>query len=299
VSDKFYTIQHLKRKEVDLAKYDACIASAINTRIYAYSWYLDVVAKDWSVLVLDDYKAVMPLPYMRAKKHVFIKKIIQPHFCQQLGVFYKKTISQAIFDDFYSNFTQLTPKSYNFNAQNFKFSHDIKRDVFMEKVNYELNLDKSYEDLFLGYSKNLKRNLKKTLKHQLKITTVVSIDDFISLKDANKQHRIKNRDYEIIKNLLREISSRNQGSFIGVLGDDEILAMAFFIKTNKRIVQLFSVATPKGKQYAATAFLFDNLIKEHANTNYIFDFEGSMIPGVARFFKSFGAHINPYYSYKK
>ena len=36
-------------KQIDFNKYDACIAAAINSRIYAYSWYLDAVCDDWDV----------------------------------------------------------------------------------------------------------------------------------------------------------------------------------------------------------------------------------------------------------
>ena len=67
-------IQYLKNKEIDFKKYDACIAAAINSRIYAYSWYLNIVADNWDALVLNDYEAVMPLPIFRLKKAFFFKK---------------------------------------------------------------------------------------------------------------------------------------------------------------------------------------------------------------------------------
>ena len=47
-------IHYVKRKDLDLNKYDACINNAINSRIYGYSWYLDIVADNWDVLVLND-----------------------------------------------------------------------------------------------------------------------------------------------------------------------------------------------------------------------------------------------------
>jgi hypothetical protein len=44
-------------------KYDTCMAQSLNSRIYAFSWYLDAVADHWDVLVYGDYEAVMPLPW--------------------------------------------------------------------------------------------------------------------------------------------------------------------------------------------------------------------------------------------
>ena len=36
-------IQHLKYNEIDFKKYDDCIDTSNNTRIYAYSYYLDSI----------------------------------------------------------------------------------------------------------------------------------------------------------------------------------------------------------------------------------------------------------------
>ena len=59
-------IQFVKRNQLDEDKYNACISTSLQSRVYAYSWYLDIVADNWSVLVLDDYQAVMPLPWKRS-----------------------------------------------------------------------------------------------------------------------------------------------------------------------------------------------------------------------------------------
>ena len=80
-------ISYLTRKEVDTEKYNACVAKAINSRIYAFSWYLDIVADNWDVLVLDDYKVVMPLPW---RQKYFVKYIYLPTWVQQLGAFFRE-----------------------------------------------------------------------------------------------------------------------------------------------------------------------------------------------------------------
>ena len=77
-------IYFVKRNQIDEEKYNNCIATSLQSRMYAYSWYLDIVADNWNVLVLDDYEAVMPLPF---HKKFLISYISQPFFTQQLGVF--------------------------------------------------------------------------------------------------------------------------------------------------------------------------------------------------------------------
>ena len=77
-------IYYLKRNQLDDNKYNSCIKQSKNSRIYAFSWYLDCVADNWDALVLNDYEAVMPLPWRQ--KYV-IKYIYPPAWTQQLGVF--------------------------------------------------------------------------------------------------------------------------------------------------------------------------------------------------------------------
>ena len=86
-----------KETNLDVDKYDACIENSIQSRIYAFSWYLDIVADNWDVLVLDDYKAVMPIPW---KKKYFIKYIAQPLFLSAIGCFFER-----------KNFSRITRKN--------------------------------------------------------------------------------------------------------------------------------------------------------------------------------------------
>jgi hypothetical protein len=46
-------------------------------------------------------------------------------------------------------------------------------------------------------------------------------------------------------------------------------------------------------------FLVESILKIYQNKNYLLDFEGSELEGVARFYNGFGATNNPYFYYKK
>ena len=48
-------IKYVRRKDLDIKKYNNCIEKSIQSRIYAFSWYLDVVAENWSVLVVGRF----------------------------------------------------------------------------------------------------------------------------------------------------------------------------------------------------------------------------------------------------
>lgn len=286
-------IKQLKYHQIDFVKYDNCIKNAYNHHIYAYSWYLDIVTKQkWELLVLNNYEAVMPLPFARLKRALFIKKITQPLFCQQLGVFSLSELNQDTFNLFIKNYKKLLIFKYQFNHFNNTFLKELS--PIINKVNYELNLNKPYSEIRLKFNKNLNRNLKKASKNKLKITQDIEISQFLDFKDQHKTHKISKGNYSLMKRLLTQIIQLKAGNFYGVLFNNKIIAIGFFVFSNNRIIHLFSASSKQGKIVAGIPFLFDYLIQKHANTNLIFDFEGSMITGVAQFFKSFGAMNNSY-----
>lgn len=284
-------IRHLKHTEIDFEKYNTCIKKANNYRIYALSWYLNTVTnKDWEVLILDDYKAVMPLPYSRIKRKFLKRLIMQPMYCQQLGVFSIGELDSDIFNQFLKVFKVLKPYIYHFNSENTIYVTS----KFEQRNNFELNLNLSYENIQKKYSKNLKRNLKKSVKNELSITSNVTIESFITMKDNNKKHTIKSKQYKLMRDLVAKIISKKMGAFYAVKKENEVIAIAFIIESKGRLIHLFSTSTTLGKEIGAMPFLFDRIIQKNANQKCIFDFEGSMIEGVAQFFKSFGAENNAY-----
>lgn len=284
-------IRFIKRKEIDIQKYDTCIKNSLQRRVYAFSWYLDVVADSWGVFVLNDYKAVMPIPFMRAKKYLYVKKVIQPFFCQQLGVF-SKTFLGELETDFYQNFVALQPKIYNFNSEN---TGVIFNGAFIiKKTNYELSLEKAYKSIAENYSKNLRRNIKKAINNNLQIQNI-SINELVSFKRKVSKYSLPKE--ELTKEILTKLVLKNKGKSYAVFKEKDLIAVVFLIFDKNRITYLMSGSNEIGKQTGAIAFFFDTLLKQYASKKIILDFEGSEITGIARFFKSFGAEKKEYINY--
>ena len=51
----------LTSKQVDYLQWDNTISNDPYTPVYAYSWYLDVVANNWGGIVSSGYKSILPL----------------------------------------------------------------------------------------------------------------------------------------------------------------------------------------------------------------------------------------------
>ena len=81
-----FNIKYLLHHQIDKTKWDRCIKGADNGLIYGHSFYLDHMARHWDGLVLNDYEAIMPLPW---NKKYGIYYLYQPFLCAQLGIFGK------------------------------------------------------------------------------------------------------------------------------------------------------------------------------------------------------------------
>lgn len=286
-------IERLSRKQLDVAKYDECIAQSFQRRIYAFSWYLDIVADDWDVLVLSDYVAVMPIPYMRIKRNLFVKKIIQPLLCQQLGIF-SPFYSQKKEMSLYKAFLELSPKDYSFN------SHNLTDTVEKNRINYELNLNLTYAELRKNYKKGRKHAISQARKNGLHIASNESVEKLCVLASENYNISVyKKTFFKKLSLLIEEVINREKGQLFYITKGQEIIGGAFFLIDENRIINLFSAFNDEGKKLQASSFIIDYIIETYDSTEYVLDFEGSMISSIASFFRSFGAIENNYHRFCK
>ncbi len=282
-------IRYLKRNEIDTEKYDSCIEKSFNSRIYAYSWYLDIVADNWDILVLNDYEAVMPLPW---RQKYFIKYIYPPAWTQQLGVFAIKETSEELILKFIKAIPRKFKKiTIQFNSEN-KFNYK----KLTERVNYILPLDKPYEEILKGFNNNRKRDLRKAQYFNEEINETISRDEFLQFfLKVEKKYNLLDNQVSTLKYLL----NIEHVKINGVKENGELIAALVWLKDKNRITYLLPVSTKKSKEKGFPTLLVSNIIEKHQNCNLMLDFEGSMIKGVAAFYKSFGSRIENYFLYSK
>ncbi len=283
-------IEYIAHKNLDIAKYDTCIEQSINARIYADSWYLDCVADNWDALVLNDYEAVMPLP--RRRKYG-LNYIYQIPWVQQLGIFSKDNMDERLI----YNFIDHIPKKYVLVDYNFNSKNNFSSKYVVKRINYVLNLDKSFEEISQNYNKNKKRIIRREFSDYI-IDKNGSVEDFLDLYiNQNVNYKTHRDSYEKLQKLLN--IKHSSVHIWNVYKSEELLAGLVWLNDKNRITYLLPIATDLAKKDNIPTFIINELIKEYQNTNYILDFEGSMEEGVANFYRSFGAVKEEYYSYTK
>nr|WP_262908018.1 GNAT family N-acetyltransferase [Hymenobacter sp. 15J16-1T3B] len=164
-------------------------------------------------------------------------------------------------------------------------------------------LDQSYESLHAGYCADYRRRLRQQReKAGVLLTDAADLAPLISLFQREKGGEVGGMQpayYRRLQHLYDSLQSQGQPLLVHAhaTGTAELLAGALFIRYRNRLVYLFAGATPAGKKAAAPLLLLDEAIRRHAGTpGLVLDFEGGMIPSIARFFANFGARPVPYYS---
>lgn len=279
-------IRFVSYQQIDKLKWDARIDAAANGLVYAYSFYLDAMAKHWDALVLDDYEAVMPLTW---NKKYGIFYLYQPFFVASLGVF-GNNISATLVNDFLN----AIPAKFSYCDIYLNQANRFKLTNFnlYERVNFVLPLNYPYEKLYNNFRDNIKRNIKKATQLNCVIKKDISVDTVIALamEQSKKFSPVTLDDYVHFKNVYQHLQQQQKAVTYGVYTtNDELVASGVFFFSHRRAYYILVGNHPNGKTIGASHALINAFIKDNAEQDLLLDFEGSDIPNLAFFYSSFGA----------
>lgn len=288
-------IKRVKRADLEVQKYNACVLkSNESNRLYGQAWFLDAVTNQkWDCLVYADYQAVMPLPI---KTMGPIRWVTMPLFAQQLGIYGAHNLS-ADQTDLFGKHLKKGYIKINWRANTVFDANKLKLNV-LTRINLELNLNQNYTDLEANYNTNTKRNIKKGNKAGLLFKPVTDPDFIFNTMLKSSVDAFNIKEYAEAVTLLKACLNHQESLIYGVYTpENQLISAALFCNDGNRTYYLWAYSTESAKQLGASHFLLDAFIEANCAKPLILDFEGSMIPGVAIFYKGFGALEVNYYSY--
>jgi hypothetical protein len=283
-------INYVKRKDLEVAKYNDCIENSIQSRIYAFSWYLDIVADNWDVLVLNDYEAVMPIPW---RKKFFIKYAYTPLWVIQLG-FYSIEVENGneFLIELFSKFKFVEMRTNTVNSfSRFKL-FQIERQLQV------LSLKLPYETILAGFRKDRMRDLSKAKKYGLTEKWECAPKNLIKLHQENVGKRVKDfteKEYKVLFQLIKLCVFKRKGEMLSIYDKEcKLVASGFFLKHKSEIVKLISATDFKNRKNGANTLLIEKALFKYSKQYDFFDFGGSSIKSIANFNFSFGAATENY-----
>jgi len=280
-------IKHLSHSNIDFQKWDETVLNAANSLMYAESWYLNIVSANWEALVLGDYEYVMPLP---VKRKFGLSFLAQPPLTQQLGIFSKQIIDERIVELFINN---IPYRSYhlNLNEQNQYYKG-------VQQPNLLLPLSNNYQTLFSNYSTNTKRNIKKAQQAEISVSEEITPEQFLDFYFLAMNNDAK-PDKNLTERIVKTCFERKKLKLYVAIQENELTSVLCLLHSRGRLVYLLAASNAKGKELSAMSLIVDKVIQDFAETNLCFDFEGSKVETIARFYQGFGAEATTFPQIRK
>jgi lipid II:glycine glycyltransferase (peptidoglycan interpeptide bridge formation enzyme) len=170
------------------------------------------------------------------------------------------------------------------------------------RYNYILPDISHPEALWQDLSDNIKRNIQKAgNKYRLEVRRNVAVDLFLQVNDQTYERQGKKTYWrDTLKKLVETARARNQGDIWGAFDKDNRLHAAVFIVWQENCAYYVAGGGDSAlRQSGAHALAMWEAIREISPFSASFSFSGSMLKGVERFFRGFGALQVPYYTISK
>lgn len=280
--------------------------------IFMQYWWMDAVCagKQWDVLLaMDDSGAIMAvLPYL-LRSRMRVNYMIMPQMTQIGGMWLREDVRnnedkvREVCRQFQNELRALNLSYY---YQHYPLHSTAPQ--YMQELGYKIKKRITYriEDLsnldavIDSFSKNKKRQLQKALSLHADLS--LHVEDFyrFHVDCLQQQGKVISYTREFLLVLERKASRLNQCQIVAVRNaDEELLAAAFLVWDKYSMYYLIPCYSPQYKDSGASALLVLEAMKLARKQGVAFDFEGSMIKGVAQHYKQFGSKPVTYYSVEK
>ena len=292
--------------------------------IFMQDWWMDAVCagKSWDVLLCvrtdagyrlsegadkeEDVVAVLPYLF---RERMWMRYVLMPQMTQigglwlcevvrndttaarQICTLFMETIQTLRLSYYYQH--------YPLGSVAPQFMQDLGFKI-KKRVTYRMEDLADLDNVINRFSKNKKRQLQKALS--LHADYNLNIEDFyrFHMDCLHQQGKAISYSREFLLVLERKTKRLSQSQVLAIRNaDEQLLAAAFLVWDKHSMYYLIPCYSPLHKDSGAGALLVLEAIKLARKLGVAFDFEGSMIRGVAQHYKQFGSTPTTYYSVEK
>lgn len=278
--------------------------------LFSQAWWLDASAgDDWNaVLVYDKGQVVGALPYM-FRQRLGVKVIAQPKLTQTLGPWLASTNKSyakalAYQKDVLGALADGLPQHHCY-AQNWHYEQKNWLPFYWRaftqstRYTYRLDLSVGLDEVWKRFQKDIRGNINKATKRfKVSVKKHDDISDLIPVLEKTFARQGKRLPYS--KSLLRSIDekARARRQRLILIGSDPNgceHAGTYVVWHGDTAYQLLNGYDPEYRQSGAGSLCVWEAIRKSSSHVRTYDFEGSMIEPIERFFRAFGAEQVPYF----
>jgi lipid II:glycine glycyltransferase (peptidoglycan interpeptide bridge formation enzyme) len=283
--------------------------------IFSQAWWLDATAgDDWDVVIIESSNEVIAsLPFILNKGRLGFTTITQPLLTQNLGPWFKESTAKYSKQlgrekDILQELFSKLPK-HDYYHQNWHYNITNWLPLYWKnfqqttRYTYVINDLSNLEKVWDSFETNIRTDIKKAnKKFSLTVKQNTDIEDFIELNEKvfNRQNKKLPYSKELVRSIYRKSIDLNKGSFfIAYDYQDRKHAGVFIVWDKSSAYYILGGGDPELRNSGATSLCLWEAIKLASTVTKKFDFEGSMLEPVERFFRAFGAIQTPYFSITK
>ena len=280
--------------------------------IFVQPWWLDTVvgSGNWGECKVEEGgKLVARLPWIKKKKFG-ITLLTHPPLTQTLGPWFsessvgrKYSLQLARQKDLTELLIKQLPQ-HDYFAQN--FSPDISNWLpwywqgyeQTTKYTYRLHDIAEHQRIYEGFQTNIRGDIRKAESKGIVVTTENTLDDFIPLNFAvfARQGIKVPYDEEFLRRLDAVCLDHSARKILIARDASGIPHAGVYLVYNKYCAyNLMIGGNPNLRSSGATSLAMWEAIKFASTVTNTFDFEGSMIESIERFFRGFGATQTAYF----
>lgn len=277
--------------------------------LFSQAWWLDAVAGDnWDVCLVEKGGVVVAsMPYIRSTRFG-MSVITKPALTQSLGPWirfasmkYAKQLSREkelmgllidqlpAYQDFMQTWHHSRKNWLPFYWKGFKQT---------TRYTYRIECLKSHDQIWSGFQENIRREIRKAQnREKIVVKTDKGIDDFYLLNKSvfDRQGEKVPYSLDFLRKLDKAAASKmSRKIFIAEDPQGRQHAGVYLVWDDDTCYYLMGGGDPRLRSSGATSLCMWEAIKFASTVSKSFDFEGSMMEQVERFFRSFGAIQTPY-----
>jgi GNAT acetyltransferase-like protein len=276
--------------------------------LFEQPWWLEAVAPNaWdAVEVASDNKTVARLPYV-VKKKLGLTALTMPPLTQMLGPWlepstakYAKQLSHQ--KELMNELIEQLPP-YDYFSQHFHYSITNWLPFYWQGFNQTTRYTYAIEDLddldrvWAQFRHSLRGQIRKAKKY-VTVRTDLDIERFFSINALSFKRQNIEPSYS--RDLLQRLDAacaehRARRMFFAEDAQGRIHAAIYLVWDENSAYFLMGGADPELRLSAAMSLLMWEAIRFARTVTKKFDFEGSMIESIERFFRSFGGVQKPYF----
>lgn len=168
------------------------------------------------------------------------------------------------------------------------------------RYTYRIKLAQSEDELLARMESKLRNVVRKAEKDGMRCELSTKDEDKAIAMILESNSMLGSKQQRLLKDRLNQASSDPNAWFLKAYLEEDMKAAALVYANEGVYYYLFSGFERTQAHNGAGPFLIWEAIKKAKSAGgKIFDFEGSMLPDIERYFRKFGGDLQPYYSVSK